>query len=631
MHENYGIVFMQHEIGLARQPFRVKPEPETKGVKRAAQAHFRLGVFTTDSAHHARPGCGVNDINQKLSPAPARTSLHLSTPRGNDLKMQGSYAVVDLFAGPGGLAEGFSSFRASDGSRPFNIALSIEKERAAHSTLLLRSFLRQFDGNFPKEYYDFLNNDTAEPDWKSIYPDQWSAACAEAQCLTLGDEMSDEFLQNRLPEIRSEHGDDTIVIGGPPCQAYSLVGRARHSGSTTYVAKDDGRHYLYQAYIDVLDRLSPAAFIMENVKGMLSSTVDGVPMFNKILEDLKQAGGPDSYRLLALSPQRHASGRLPLEPVASDFVLKAEDVGVPQARHRVIIVGLRTDLAKEIDQKALGEARLFPHDRRTSVRDVLEGMPQLRSGISKGGDSAEAWRRCVALGADDIRKSSISLPPDQLRDLLAIVDGVMSADGPLHRKAQRPNGLGPDCPELLESWLHDPALEVLPNNETRGHMPSDLGRYLFAAAFGKVTGRSPKADDFPRTLAPAHRNWETGKFSDRFRVQIGNGPSTTVTSHISKDGHYFIHPDPHQCRSLTVREAARLQTFPDNYYFKGNRTEQFIQVGNAVPPFLAMQIAAKVHDLLLAARQAPQKQNVDRVAQFVPTATSDLVAEVAGR
>jgi DNA (cytosine-5)-methyltransferase 1 len=153
--------------------------------------------------------------------------------------MQGSYAVVDLFAGPGGLAEGFSSFRSSDAARPFNIVLSIEKERAAHSTLLLRSFLRQFDRNFPKEYYDFLNNDTAEPDWKSIYPDQWSAACAEAQCLTLGDELSDEFLQNRLPEIRNNHGDDTIVIGGPPCQAYSLVGRARHSGSTTYVAKAD--------------------------------------------------------------------------------------------------------------------------------------------------------------------------------------------------------------------------------------------------------------------------------------------------------------------------------------------------------------------------------------------------------
>jgi DNA (cytosine-5)-methyltransferase 1 len=129
-------------------------------------------------------------------------------------------------------------------------------------------------------------------------------------------------------------------------------------------------------------------------------------------------------------------------------------------------------------------------------------------------------------------------------------------------------------------------------------MPSDLGRYVFAAAFGRVKGRSPKADEFPESLVPNHKNWHTGVFSDRFRVQIADEPSTTVTSHISKDGHYFIHPDPLQCRSLTVREAARLQTFPDDYFFMGNRTEQYVQVGNAVPPYLARQIAKLVHGAL---------------------------------
>jgi DNA (cytosine-5)-methyltransferase 1 len=115
-------------------------------------------------------------------------------------------------------------------------------------------------------------------------------------------------------------------------------------------------------------------------------------------------------------------------------------------------------------------------------------------------------------------------------------------------------------------------------------MLPDLGRYFFASLYGRIAGVSPKASSFPFELAPQHRNWQTGKFADRFRVQVWKSPASTVTSHISKDGHYFIHPDPAQCRSLTVREAARLQTFPDNYFFKGNRTQQFVQVGNVTRP-----------------------------------------------
>lgn len=152
----------------------------------------------------------------------------------------------------------------------------------------------------------------------------------------------------------------------------------------------------------------------------------------------------------------------------------------------------------------------------------------------------------------------------------------------------------------LNKWLKDPNLQVWLNNETRGHMDSDLKRYAYASLFGKAYERSPKGhEEFSLPgLAPNHLNWESGKFSDRFRVQLSDRPATTVTSHISKDGHYFIHPDPIQCRSLTVREAARIQTFPDNYFFQGNRTQQYHQVGNAVPPLLAYKISKIVQGVL---------------------------------
>ncbi|MFZ7337884.1 DNA cytosine methyltransferase [Comamonas jiangduensis] len=158
---------------------------------------------------------------------------------------------------------------------------------------------------------------------------------------------------------------------------------------------------------------------------------------------------------------------------------------------------------------------------------------------------------------------------------------------------------------LLEEWLRDKKLGGVCQHEARSHMASDLQRYMFATSYAVVNLVSPKLEDFPSELLPNHVNVNKLKeggsppFNDRFRVQLRDFPATTVVAHIAKDGHYYIHYDPSQCRSLTVREAARLQTFPDNYFFMGNRTEQYTQIGNAVPPLLARQLGSVVKNLLI--------------------------------
>ncbi len=510
--------------------------------------------------------------------------------------MPATFGVVDLFAGPGGLGEGFVAL-AANGHSPFQIGISVEKEESAHRTLTLRAFLREFRRRYdrlPGSFIEFHAGLTPEPDWSTVEPDVWRAAVREASCLELGTPDAANAIDRAIRRLRKEF-DDTVLIGGPPCQAYSLVGRARARGKVGYVPEEDERHYLFREYIRVLERLRPAVFVMENVKGMLSSTVESRLVFEMLMEDLRslRGGRGHHYELLAL---RVEGGKATLQAAGqpSDFIVRAEEFGVPQRRHRVIIVGVRRDVAGSARAPTMNVPRV-----PQTLADVLEDLPALRSGLSRGRDSEIAWREAVidvSTKLARIHRGKDSMP---LRsEFLRIAAHANDASRLPRSSALLPGRYGRANSELLR-WIERPKLRALAQHGTRGHMPADLGRYLFASVFGANRGYSPKAAEFPVELSPDHRNWNSGVFNDRFRVQLAGEPSTTITSHISKDGHYFIHPDPTQCRSLTVREAARLQTFPDDYYFLGNRTQQYVQVGNAVPPYLAHQIARLVHGLLV--------------------------------
>lgn len=309
--------------------------------------------------------------------------------------MVAKFRVVDLFAGPGGFAEGFSSVRTEDGERAFQIALSVEKEASAHRTLRLRSFFRQFDTP-PVEYYDYLAGNISHTELISKYRREWTAAVEETRLLELGSRQAQQELDPVLEKLR-DSDQPTILIGGPPCQAYSLVGRARNKGIEGYNPEKDNRHFLYQEYIRIIGKLQPAAFVMENVKGILSSKVGQNVIFNQVLSDLRAAGGlPDSYSLVPVVR--------PIEGEASSYIVRCEQFGIPQARHRVIIIGIRHDLAGGLSER--GRAGLLNVSRgETTVQSVLEGMPELRSGLSREIDTPEQWRRAAASTAKSTSSS----------------------------------------------------------------------------------------------------------------------------------------------------------------------------------------------------------------------------------
>jgi DNA (cytosine-5)-methyltransferase 1 len=599
-----GLESRQYNVWASRKIFPVNPKAIALGVQEFSNNHLRLGILAPDSAHHARSGSWVNDV-------------HFFPLQRGFMSRSNPIQIVDLFAGPGGLGEGFSSY---DNGDAFEIIVSAEMEPSAHSTLRLRAFyryLKKFNPEAMDDYYSFCHTASMGAPYTERSKGAWLHAEREAQQIELGTDVGnkklDEILEDRLDETKP-----WVLIGGPPCQAYSLAGRSRNKGNLNYRAESDHRHFLYREYLRIIQRKKPTIFVMENVKGILSSKVGGELMFPKILEDLAAPdvalGEPDSgqrYRICSLvSDDIYVNDASFAKFNPSNFIIRSELFGVPQARHRVILLGISEDL---FNAKAGGLARLRPRPS-VSVGEAIGGLPPLRSKVTGRKDDFVGWVETVTRSIKHLNKELKSrienegVEPEAVKlsvefDVKArcfsgMVEGRELDSGGL-RVLKSEKWLG-ETKTHLDNWFQDKNLNYWLNHEARGHMESDLQRYVYAAEFSRIYQRSPKGhNDFNLPgLAPNHKNWESGNFGDRFRVQLKNYPSTTITSHIAKDGHYFIHYDSSQCRSLTVREAARLQTFPDNYFFLGNRTQQFHQVGNAVPPFLAQQIASIVAELM---------------------------------
>lgn len=574
----------------------------------------------------------------------ARTGEKSGSPQGAQWQMN-QIPVIDIFAGPGGLNEGFSSYSSPD--LGFDVRLSIEKESFACATLRMRSLYRQFrkTGSVPELYYEAIRGESHA--LKCIQnTEAWKAAGEHVRQWTLGEKEPEDV--HAIIRAKIGKRSDWVLIGGPPCQVYSIIGRASMKGTGTNFssAKEkeryrqelekvfaaDHRHTLYRQYLQIVALHEPAIFVMENVKGILSADLPVEhmksgewryePVFQRIMDDLRNPGeavlkdkaikhlpgfkvGKRKYRLMSFVRPADLFGEV-TDP--SDFVIQCEKYGIPQTRHRVIILGVRDD----VDGSSIEIMK--PSKSPVPARTLLKDFPRIRSSLSRdaetrekyGEDSGDSWSRAV--------KESIP------KDVLAELDGkakkriMQILKGGLDNLPQggafvEGNARPSSGPTELREFIHDPRLGGAIQHESRSHMASDLGRYLYSAVIAELNGTSPTIDQWPLGLIPNHQNVKTKRgqeraivdvFRDRFRVQVWDRPATTVTAHASKDGHYIIHPDPEQCRSLTVRELARLQTFPDNYYFAGSRTEQYQQVGNAVPPFLALKLAGVVAGILKA-------------------------------
>lgn len=397
--------------------------------------------------------------------------------------------AIDLFAGAGGLSEGFVQ-------AGFKVIGHVEMDRHAADTLRTRMLYYELKKlNKLDVYKDYIKGVLARDEIIEKYGLQETAD--SVICEKIDDNYKD--IIKRLKAIVGDRSVD-VIVGGPPCQAYSYIGRARDTNRM----QNDERNYLYEYYVEFLKAFKPKAFVFENVPGLL--TAGGGKYLEEMRSLMLKAGYETDYE-----------------------ILNAAKYGVPQTRRRVILIGW----AKK------SGIRTYPKpsevERTYKVKDVLTDLPPLVHG-----------------GGEEVSKR-------------------------------------PETNKLLEELgISTADFDILLDHRTRPHNERDLKIYRLAVSM-KNNGSSLKYNMLPENLK-THKNQKS--FLDRFKVVDAEADGAhTVVAHIGKDGHYYIHPDIKQNRSLSIREAARIQTFPDDYKFEGPRNSRYKQIGNAVPVLLARKIA----------------------------------------
>lgn len=405
---------------------------------------------------------------------------------------------IDLFAGAGGLSEGF----VRQGFMPL---AHVEMNKYASQTVKTRmAYWELLQNNMQDVYRSYQLGDINQEELYEYLPVEMMNAVINTEITEENLEQIFEMIDQNM-EMLGE-GEVDLIIGGPPCQAYSLVGRARDPLNK----ENDPRNYLYRQYIRFLNRYNPKMFVFENVPGLLT------------------AGKGAFYE----SMQRDMES---LDYILEGKILDASRYGVLQQRKRVILIGWRKDSGLRFPdiEEVVNEYR---------VSDLLIDLPSLEPG-------------------DSLLRCEYTREPTKY---------------------------------LLDTGIRDN--EFATQHISRRHNNRDREIYRLVIDAWEKDRERLKYTDLPGELR-THKNLHS--FLDRFKVVAGNEPfSHTMVAHIAKDGHYYIHPNKNQLRSLSVREAARIQSFPDSYFFEGPRTAIFTQIGNAVPPILSEKIARGIKTLL---------------------------------